>query len=167
MTDRDVGDMFLNFQLHESVVPYTEVDLLSLYGAGEEDGPWWAMWDRNLMGFAASPYSSIKMSLIVGEICRGDRHEEGVGIDGRELNLFQWHHIQLNLPGTRDYNPCLSWVSKMRADESAACDVFEFVNNERVTGMDKELTWQASQVLASKQSLLGVQDAGRKARPCS
>jgi hypothetical protein len=93
MTDRDVGDMFLNFQLHESVVPYTRVDLLSLYEAGEEDGPWWAMWDRNLMGFAASPHNSIKILLIVGEICKGDRHEEGVGIDGKELNLFQWHPV--------------------------------------------------------------------------
>jgi hypothetical protein len=55
----------------------------------------------------------------------------------------------------------------MRADGRVACDVFEFVDNERVTGPDKELTWQASHVLASKQSLLGIQYAGRKARPCS
>jgi hypothetical protein len=39
MTDRDVGDMFLNFLLHESVVPYIGVDLSLLYEAGEEDGP--------------------------------------------------------------------------------------------------------------------------------
>jgi hypothetical protein len=93
MTDRDVGDMFLNFQLHESVVPYTRVNLSLLYETGEEDGPRWAVWDRNLMGFAASPYNSIKMLLIVGVICRGDRHEEGVGIDGKELNQFQWRRI--------------------------------------------------------------------------
>jgi len=31
MTDRDMGDMFLNFQLHESAVPFTGVQLLSLY----------------------------------------------------------------------------------------------------------------------------------------
>jgi hypothetical protein len=55
----------------------------------------------------------------------------------------------------------------MRADGRVACDVFEFVDDERVTGPDKELTWQASHALASKQSLLGIQDAGRKARPCS
>jgi hypothetical protein len=148
-------------------VPYTGVDLLSLYEAGEKDGLRWAMWDRNLMGFAVSPYNSIKMSLIVGKICRGDWHEEGVGIDGKELNPFQWGRIRLNLPGTRDYNPCLSWISKMCADGRVACDVFEFVNNERVTGPVEKLTWQVSHVLASKQSLLGVQDTGRKARPCS
>ena len=34
-------------------------------------------------------------------------------------------------------------------------------------GPTKELTWQASHTLASKQSYLGIQNAGRKARPCS
>ena len=36
-----------------------------------------------------------------------------------------------------------------------------------MTGPDEELTWQASHALASKQSYLGIQDAGRKARPSS
>ncbi len=64
MTDRDVGDMFLNFQLNESIVPFTGVDLSSLYEDKKEKGPRWAAWDRNLMGFAASPYNSIKMALV-------------------------------------------------------------------------------------------------------
>jgi hypothetical protein len=38
-TDRDVGDMGLNFQLHEDVVPYTGVDLLTLYDKPEDPGP--------------------------------------------------------------------------------------------------------------------------------
>ena len=45
--------------------------------------------------------------------------------------------------------------------------MFTFVDDERVTGPDKELTWQASHRLASTQSYLGIQDASRKARPCS
>jgi len=48
MTDRDVGDMFLNFQLHRSVVPFTGVDLSSLYEGSDEVGPRWAVWDRNI-----------------------------------------------------------------------------------------------------------------------
>ncbi len=91
MTDRDIGDMFLNFQLHGSVTPLTRVDFLSLYDDEEETGPRWAVLDRNLMGFAASPYNSIKLALVVEEVCRGDRHEEGVGLDGKEPNPFQWH----------------------------------------------------------------------------
>jgi hypothetical protein len=69
MTDRDVGDMFLNFQLHESVKPFTGVNLSSLYESEAETGPRWAVWDQNLMGFAMSPYNSIKMVLIAKEIC--------------------------------------------------------------------------------------------------
>jgi hypothetical protein len=119
------------------------------------------------MGFAASPYNSMKKALVVKEICRGDRHEERLGLDGKELNPFQWMQINLNLPGTREYNPCMSWISKMRSDGHVACDIFAFVDDERVTGPDKELTWQATHALTNKQSYLRIQDAGRKARPCS
>jgi len=89
MTDRDVGDMFLNYQLHEDVRPFTGVDLTSLYDGPEYPGPRMAVWDRNLIGFPASPYNSIKMALVAEEICKGDRFESGVGCDGKELNPFQ------------------------------------------------------------------------------
>ncbi len=68
MADGDVGDMFLNFQLHRFMVPFTGVDISSLYEGPDEVGPQWAVWDRNLMGFAASPYNSIKMALVAEEI---------------------------------------------------------------------------------------------------
>jgi hypothetical protein len=119
------------------------------------------------MGFAASPYNSIKLALIVKEICRGDHHKEGVGLDGKELNPFQWHQIRLNLLGSREYDPCLSWISKMWSDGQVAYDLFSFVDDECITGPDEELTWQASHTMAAKQSYLGMQDAGRKARPSS
>lgn len=73
----------------------------------------------------------------------------------------------MNMPGTKEYDPCNSWISKMRADGRVACNLLSFVDNERLTGLDEEITWQASNTLAAKQSYLGVQDAGRKARPCS
>ena len=72
MTDRDLGYMFLNYQLHEDVRPFTGVDLTSLYARPEDTGPMMAVWDRNL----------------VEEICKGDRFETGVGCDGKELNPF-------------------------------------------------------------------------------
>ena len=112
MTNRDVQDMFLNYPLHEDVSPYTGVDLSSLYQDGDKLGPRWAVWDRNLMGFAASPYNSIKTALVTEEICRGNRHEEGIGADGRELNPLQWSHIRLNMPETKEYDPRKSWISK-------------------------------------------------------
>jgi hypothetical protein len=93
MTDHNIGDMFLNFQRNKLVVPFTGMDLSTLYGGHEDVGPWWAVWDQNLMGFAASSFNSIKMALIAEEICRGDRREEGRGEVGRELNPFQWKRI--------------------------------------------------------------------------
>jgi hypothetical protein len=167
MTDRDIGDMFLNFQLHGSVVPFTGVNLSSLYNSPDEEGPRWAVWDRNLMGFAALPYNSIKMALVAEEICKGDRLETGVGVDGKELSPFQRNHARLNLPGTEGYDPCTTWISKRREDGRIACDVFTFVDDKRILGADEELAWQASHTFATKQSYLGLQDARRKAHSCS
>ena len=70
MTDRDVADMFLNYQLHHSVVPFTGINLAPSYEKGEKPEPRWAYWDHNLMGFACSPYNSIKMALIVEEVVK-------------------------------------------------------------------------------------------------
>ena len=153
--------------LHEDVRPYTGVDLSCLYASHEDPGPRLALWTRNLMGFAASPYNSIKMALVAEEVCKGNRLETGVGADEKELNPFQWKTISLNLPGTREYDPRVSWIYKKREDGQMACNVLTFVDDERVVGPTEELTWQASHVLASKQSYLGIQDAARKARPCS
>jgi len=91
-----------------------------------------------------------------------------VGVDGKELNPFQWNHVRLNLPGTKGYDPGTTcWISKQREDGRIACDVFTFVDDEHILGLDDELAWQASHTFASKQSYLGLQDAGRKTHPCS
>jgi len=45
MTDRDIADMFLNFQLDQHVVPFTGVDLRPMYEEGEKVEPKWAYWD--------------------------------------------------------------------------------------------------------------------------
>ena len=119
------------------------------------------------MGFSASPYNSIKMALIVEEVVKGNHHETEVGADGTELNPYQWDHVRLNLPGLVTYDPTISWICKVRLDGRIACDLFTFVDDERVTGATRELTWQASHKLAAIQSYLGVQDAARKVRPCS
>ena len=103
MTDRDVADMFLNFQLHQSVMPFTGIDLAPLREA-EDEGPRWLIWARCLMGFKSSPYNAIKMALIVEEVILGNRRETGLGADGKELNPFQWDRVRLNLPGSPGYD---------------------------------------------------------------
>jgi hypothetical protein len=140
MTDRDVGDMFLNFQLHEDVVPYMGVYLSTLYDKPEDPGPRWAFWDRNLMGFAAYPYNAIKMALVAKEVCKGNCHETGMGSDGKELNPFQWDWIKLNLPGSKDYDPCVTWISKRQDDGRIACNYYMLVDDKRVNGPTRELT---------------------------
>ena len=114
------------------------------------------------MGFAASPYCSVKMALVVEEVCRGDRHEEGVGSDGKDLNPFQWRYVRLNLPGTNDYDPCTSWISKIRGDGRVACDILSFVDDERVVGPDEDLTWQASHKARQHSELFGHAGCGQE-----
>ncbi len=41
-----------------------------------------------MMGFAASPYTSNKMELIVEEVFQGNRLEKGLDEDETELNQF-------------------------------------------------------------------------------
>ena len=54
------------------------------------------------MGFAASLYNFVKMALIAEEVCKGKSSSDKKGVDNKELNLFQWGSIRLNLPGTDD-----------------------------------------------------------------
>ena len=167
MMDRDIGDMFLNFPLDKKVWPYTGLHLEDLFDETvEEDaavlekaGGHWVHWVRCLMGFKPSPYNAIKTALVVEEVVKGDRY--------CERNPYQWDHVRLNLPGSADYDPRLSWISKMRKDGLIACDLFTFVDDERPSGATEELCWQAGHRLGYIQTYLGVQDSARKLRPCS
>ena len=100
--------MFLNYQLHHTVVPFTGIDLSPMYEKGGKAEPRWAYWDRNLMCFSASPYSSINMAIIAEEVVKGNQHKIERGKDGTELNPYQWDHVQLNLPGLVTYDPTIS-----------------------------------------------------------
>lgn len=105
MTDRDVGEMFHNFQLHYKALPYTGIDLVPIYEGVETTESMLAHWDRCLMGFRSSPYNSVKLLLIIEEVVKGDRHNSGTDpLTGAELNPFNWESIRLNLPGP-GYDP--------------------------------------------------------------
>ena len=54
------------------MMPFMGINLSSLYKSDDDLGPRWVTWDQNLMGFAASPYNSIKMALVAREVCWGD-----------------------------------------------------------------------------------------------
>ena len=78
------------------------------------------------------------MALIAEEVCKWDLNQTGVGKDGNKLNPFQWKSVRLNLlcPG---YDPSLTWVSKLRQDRYIACDLFTFVDDERIVAPIEDL----------------------------
>ena len=92
----------------------------------EEGKARWYHWVRMLMGFKPSPYISVKRTLIVEEIVRGDQHY----VD----NLSHWTTTRLNLPGSVGYDPSKPWLSKIRADGRVAADLFSFVDDETQKG---------------------------------
>mmetsp|Transcript_11711 Transcript_11711/g.19385 ORF Transcript_11711/g.19385 Transcript_11711/m.19385 type:complete len:1450 (-) Transcript_11711:1434-5783(-) len=166
MLDRDIGEQFHNFPLHPSAWPYTGLDLGPILDEDSEGDDHsvvtkgrWYHWARCLMGFKPSPYNAVKMTLITEEIVRGDRFDEE--------NPFHYTSVELNLPGMVDYDPTKSWLYKLRQDGREACDLFTFVDDERVVGPDKDLVCKAGHRLASIQAYLGIQDAARKLREVS
>jgi hypothetical protein len=91
MIDRDMGEMFHNFQLHDNTVLATGVDLALLQFMAEECGHWYMCWQCNLMGFRSLPYNCIRVSLVIEEVIRGDRYNP--------RNPFQWVIFDVKPPG--------------------------------------------------------------------
>jgi len=156
MEDRDIGEMFLNFELHHSVRRFTGVDVKPLLFTKEECPIRWLEWKKNLMGFRSSPYNSVRMFLIIEEVLRGDRHDAE--------NPFQWSHVLLNLPGSRDYNPSKAWISKRRLDDSLASDMVDFVDDLRNAASSQQQLRELGHRISTIESYLGLQDALRKLR---
>jgi len=103
MEDRDIGEMFHNFDLHHSMQRFAGVDV-GPWDFSEEECPHrWLVWTQNLMGFKPSLFNSVRMFLIAEEMIRGDRHDTS--------NPFQWEAIELNLPGKEGYTPTRAWIS--------------------------------------------------------
>jgi hypothetical protein len=101
--DWDIGEMFLNFNLHPDTVKYACVNIGPLF-IPKECPNCWMCWTCNLMGFKALPYNSVRMYLVTNEIIQGDQNNK--------CNAFHCTHLRLNLPGMRNYKPVHAWVSK-------------------------------------------------------
>jgi hypothetical protein len=72
MAERDMGEMFLNFQLHLNTVRFMGIDLGPLDFTPDKCSHWWMCWQRNLMGFRGSPYNLVKMYWIAEEVIKGN-----------------------------------------------------------------------------------------------
>jgi hypothetical protein len=162
MGDMDVGEMFLNFVLHESMQALCGIDLSEFFGdaAGKRAGEpklLWERWVRAAMGLKSSPYQAVQGMLVVKEVILGNRRDPE--------NVFRWDNIRMNLPGSETYDPSLPWVSKVRLDDGRiAADLFIYVDDVRLTGSSSEECRQAGRRAASVANSLGIQDAARKRR---
>ena len=163
MGDIDIGEMFLNFPLHESAQTYCGVDLTTLFPeeimTDNSNGKLWERWTICLMGAKPSPYQAIRSMLWAEDVLRGNRFDS--------KNPFRWQSVRLNLPGSEDYDSRLPWVSKVKADGSLAAEFFIYVDDVRIAGQTEHEVWNAVRQISALSGYLGIQDAARKRRPPS
>jgi hypothetical protein len=162
MADLDVGEMFLNFNLHSQLQELCGVDLTHFCGTEHENVMIHERWTRAAMGLRSSPYQAVQAMTFAEEVILGDPRDK--------TNPFRWDRVRLNLPGQRGYDPSLPWVSKVRTThqpgerETIASDVFIYVDDIRVTGPTEVEGWEAAKRVSGVLTYLGIQDAARKRR---
>jgi hypothetical protein len=160
MADNDVGEMFLNFMLHEDLRKLCGVDLTLYYPdeakAKKGKQTLWERWCRCAMGLRTSPYQTVQAMLWAQEVIMGNKGDRG--------NVFRWDRMELNLPGAVSYNPSRPWVAKLREDGVLAADLHLYVDDLRPTAPTDAECWKASQRVSSVLGYLGIQDAARKRR---
>ena len=110
--DLDFGEMFHNFPLHPSLIPYSGVDLtpfrrdLNKLGFTRHlKGPkLLATWTRTWMGLKCSPEHCVRFYCFMEEFIRGDQKEP--------TNHLRFDTVILNVIGSQSYNPTLPSVIK-------------------------------------------------------
>jgi hypothetical protein len=161
MGDMDIGEMFLNFILHESMQALCGIDLTEFFGKKDQstgkNSLLWEKWVRAAMGLKSLPCQAVQGILVAKEVILGDRTDPE--------NVFRWDDVRMNLPGSSDHDPSLPWVSKIRIDDGKiAADLFICVDDVRLTGNSAKKCDAASRRAGSVVNDLGVQDAPRKKR---
>ena len=158
LADLDIGEMFLNFVSHSDLRALCGVDLTKYGGTIKEfETVAWEVWQRAAMGLKPSPCQAVQGMMVAEELIKGDPKDP--------TNPFKWDQVRLNLPGSKDYDLTLPWVSKTRlGDNNIACDIVIFVDDLRVSGPTDSECWGAAQRAAQVINHLGLQDAPRKRR---
>lgn len=160
MADVDIGEMFLNFVLHENIRKFCGVDLTLYFGEerfNKMGQRMWMRWGRCGMGFRSSPYQAVQGILWAEEMIFGNPTDA--------TNVFRFDSVILNLPGCSSYEPARPWVYKFRrTDGVIACDLFIYVDDLRPTGPSEPECWAAARKAAAVCNFLGIQDAARKRR---
>ena len=117
-------------------------------------------WGRTFMGCRVSPFVAVRANLLGEETVKGDRLQQN--------NPFAWDRYCLNLPGQKDYNPKISWGSKVKIEadgsESLASDFRTYVDDLRFSGKTQDDCRMAMHAGLARAQKLGQQDAPRKRR---
>jgi hypothetical protein len=103
MGDMDIGEMFLNFILHESMQALCGIDLTEFFGKSDKStGKKTLLWEKRVraaMGLKSSPYQAVQGILVAKEVILGNRTDSG--------NVFRWDDVRMNLPGAANYDQAL------------------------------------------------------------
>ena len=155
--DVDAGEMFLNYWLDEAIRPYAGVDVS---WASESPGTRWERWNRCAMGMLPSPWVTTRLFAWAMEIIKGDHT--------CKANPFYWSSVEMNCPGSPNYDPSMPRAYKWNDQIMAiACDCRTFVDDLRAIGPTLELCLAATHRVETIMSYLGLQDSTRKRRPAS
>lgn len=163
--DIDLGEMFLNFPLDPQVRPYAGVEVTYVLKPDltpkqlQQAKRVFRRWIRCLMGLRPSPYVAIRACSWGEEIVWGDRHCPN--------NPLQWETVQLNLPGSPEYDPSLPWVVRRRKDGDISGYFGTYVDDIRPVGNSEDHCYDVARRIASYMNYLGMQDAARKRRTVS
>jgi hypothetical protein len=158
MMDLDLGEMFYNFPMHESVQAYCGLDLRPYFDPSSNK-TMWERWCRCMMGWKPAPYFSTKYQLLADEITQGDPH--------RSDNPFGWNRVVLNLPGLASYDPTQPWVYRVTREGLKRNGGPTYVDDVRMIGTTLSACWAVAHKFATLLSYLGIQVASRKTRPPS
>ena len=153
--DIDLGEMFLNFQLDEKILPWVGVDVSELEGLPPRSII--ARWECTLMGLRPSPHICTQtFSWAEDVICRNRLDPN---------NPLDWDTVVLNLPGDKFYDPERPWVYRFNSVTKQMANFFGTYIDDICTGGPSEEDCHAtSHRVASIINHLGMQDAPRKRR---
>jgi len=159
MMDMDLGEMFLNFPLHEQLWPYCGIDICPFFQEDTGSSTLWVWWERCMMGLRSSPYVTIKTLLLGCEAVVGD----WTALD----NPYHWASVVQNLLGADTYDPTMPWVYKMNSNSRIAGTIKIYVDDLRPIAESKGECWRLGHRAATLLQALGIQVSARKTRPPS
>lgn len=156
-SDMDVGEMFLNYNLHYSERHMFGVRLVT--GFGDDEVQIVMRFCRLMFGGTPCPYIAVQGHARAMELATGDNKDP--------TNPLHWMDAIGNFPFDTNYDPSLPRVIRIRADGEMAAGTPAFVDDGRTAGVSEQICDAATHRFCTGINYLGEQNASRKRRPKS